>query len=436
MTNEQTQRELAFIQYLDALEKGDAEAITTFLEQVESDPELEEIMLNYHDEDQQEKPKVITPFKLKRDHTRRWLKRFGGGLVAAILMLAVGITGLLIGLNANQGSSELIADPISGICQATIADGSNTLTLLAGQDLAEPITIGINRPMTVMLNQDADTYTVIYDGIRAEVSREDISLINVCEDDATVQLYPSNDITQNCEVDIERLQFPMRSIIADSDVIDHAFIDASVGYDILVLDEAADGHYPIISEQYQATIPEHEVRTWGDCLNYPLLYVPSRNVRDDLHSTYVSELDDDAIIDLSAMQVVEQQFENGVIYYLEAVNQYWVAYRAEQGWQRWTVVDGNLVEAMVASVNIAPPEGLHAPDEAFLALWSEGEHRGVRFNASLGWATSTLNEHLAHYAFKESSGYGRFHELGSRTDYIYRFYEGLRQWDFITDNDN
>jgi hypothetical protein len=140
---------------------------------------------------------------------------------------------------------------------------------------------------------------------------------------------------------------------------------------------------------------------------------------------------------VSQIQVAEQSFQNGVMFWLEPIGQIWVIVHGEDDTSGvWSVYDDEFEEGDVEfDPAIVAPEGLLQPERGFGLLWRS--HDEIR--DALGWALQPEVGFVSSYeyqpvgevvngAFVADPGY---HILSSAYGNIYRFNEINGTWQLL-----
>lgn len=420
-----TKRELQFLTYLDALERGDAEGISAFLALAEADAELEKMMMDYHTEaSPEEKPKVITPFKRKREDASRWMQRFGNGLVAAVVMILVGAAGVIIGA---RGGIDFVgtSDPINpnnavndGQCYAEVARESNHVTLLADGDLDRTMTVGVNNPFIVLPNnRSGGGYTAIFEGLRVTVTRNSLTISEGCDNVSTITVYPKDNPDKTCSIEADDLVFPIEqyqlSMWSMGRLVYHE--------PFILLNEPVDGVYPIQNHLFDGGIIAEYIQLSDGCTTFPLLYEQTYDPNQLIGS---SDTNAPATIELNALRVAEQNFEHGTMFYLEAMEEIWVACtNPGEEWSEWMAWPSSIPMDIILDARGNPPDGLLEPQAGFIPIW---ETMTSRENAEpicdMGWAINRVRTYQADYQYEEAAGQ-RIHRLTSDTGNVYSFYD-------------
>ena len=96
------------------------------------------------------------------------------------------------------------------------------------------------------------------------------------------------------------------------------------------------------------------------------------------------------------IQVAEQLFENGRMFWLQPIDQIWVLVVTGEGRGTWTVYDNTHVEGEPESdPSIVPPEGMLQPVRGFGKLWREVQ----QVRDQLGWAVTPEFGYVSRYEF-------------------------------------
>jgi hypothetical protein len=88
--NTNMQREMAFLRYLDALENGDVDALADCLALAERDAQLEQMLLDYHAQENTMNMKKLIPYPLSNGYKRKRGERWLSPIAAALLLIMVG----------------------------------------------------------------------------------------------------------------------------------------------------------------------------------------------------------------------------------------------------------------------------------------------------------------------------------------------------------
>jgi hypothetical protein len=136
---------------------------------------------------------------------------------------------------------------------------------------------------------------------------------------------------------------------------------------------------------------------------------------------------------ISDIQVAEQLFENGRMFWLQPTNQIWVMVETGAGTGIWTVHDDLFVEGDVEfDPRIVPPTGLLQPERGFGRLWRDN----AEVQEAVGWAVESEVGHVSRYEYRPAGevvdgeyvpapGY---HILSSIYGEVFRFNEINGTW--------
>jgi hypothetical protein len=136
---------------------------------------------------------------------------------------------------------------------------------------------------------------------------------------------------------------------------------------------------------------------------------------------------------ISEIQVAEQLFENGRMFWLQPTNQIWVMVETGDGSGVWTVYEDLFVEGDVEfDPQIVAPTGLLQPERGFGRLWRETED----VQDAIGWALEPEIGYVSHYEYRpagevmdgvyiQAPGY---HILSSNYGEVFRFNEINGTW--------
>jgi len=131
--------------------------------------------------------------------------------------------------------------------------------------------------------------------------------------------------------------------------------------------------------------------------------------------------------------VAQQQFQNGNMFWVQPIDQIWIATTNEDGEQIWINRDDTFQEGMPESdpdLDI-PAEGLIQPIRGFGKLWREEPE----IQDLVGWATDEEFGYTTNYEYhwggtldEPAPGY---HLIESLNRTVYRFDEATRTWEII-----
>jgi hypothetical protein len=434
-------RELQFLTYLNALEEGDAKGLSAFLALAEADAELEKMMMDYHQEENadssQEKSKVMIPLKRKREDVNRWWRRFGSGIIAAILMVIVGTAGIFIGSGIPNDADSLrqslnptndpnaLTTPNSPaawnvFCEAVIVNEDNTIHLLPSEDIDREMTVGVNNPFALMLNDGraSEGYNAIFEGLSVVIDKDSISLDSRCERLRSIQVLPGDDAYKSCDIDIDPVIFPFRDYQDNLKTLSLT--------DWLILAAPVAEAYPVDSLVFAGHLPIEAVHLSRGCTSYPLLYVPRLQRRDPVNTIMYP---DGPVVDIEHLRVTEQRFEHGIFFYVEPVEQLWIVFDHEDQRDTW-YVSGVTEPWDTGNLTLEAPDGLFPPQAGLFELvWTATgfEPEGV-VREQIGWALSEPVSYEASYDYRLLAQNHRVHILESSTGDRYSLYERENLW--------
>lgn len=125
---------------------------------------------------------------------------------------------------------------------------------------------------------------------------------------------------------------------------------------------------------------------------------------------------------VSQIQVAEQVFENGRMFWLQPSQQVWVMLSDGSGQGEWLIYEDTFVEGDIEfDPSIVPPQGFEQPERGFGKLWRENPE----LRDSLGWAITPEFGHVTRYEYHADAGY---HVLVSLYEEEFRFNEADRRW--------
>ena len=138
------------------------------------------------------------------------------------------------------------------------------------------------------------------------------------------------------------------------------------------------------------------------------------------------------------LQVAEERFEHGRMFWLQPNDQIWVVVEAEDGSQKWSVYADTFVEGEVEfDPTLEPPEeGLQQPIRGFGKLWREN----LEVQEALGWAVDIEYGYIANYEYHpggtvdENNVYTQepgYHLITSMFGDSYRFNEADGTWERV-----
>jgi hypothetical protein len=114
--NTNMQREMAFLRYLDALENGDIDALADCLALAERDPQLEQMLLDYHTQENTMNYRKLVPYPLNSRNKRKRGEQWLSPVAAALLLVLVGLmAGLVIVLPHGGNNMAAVIAPTTPI---------------------------------------------------------------------------------------------------------------------------------------------------------------------------------------------------------------------------------------------------------------------------------------------------------------------------------
>jgi len=137
---------------------------------------------------------------------------------------------------------------------------------------------------------------------------------------------------------------------------------------------------------------------------------------------------------VAQVQVAEQVFEHGRMFWVQPAAQIWVMVVDEEGSGRWLRYQDTFVEGEDMSTDpaLAPPDGLLQPERGFGKLWREN----AEVRDTLGWAITPEFGYISEYRYKPGgtvengahiAGPGQ-HMLLSLNSEAFCFIEATSRW--------
>jgi len=146
-------------------------------------------------------------------------------------------------------------------------------------------------------------------------------------------------------------------------------------------------------------------------------------------------------VTVAQIQVAEQAFQKGRMYWLQPIDQIWVLVETADGVGTWTVHQDTFEEGMVEfDSSITPPApNLYQPERGFGGLWRENDE--VR--DALGWALEPEFGYVANYEYQPGGEFvdgvwesaPGYHLLTNQYGDVYRFNEINGTWQLIPNPD-
>lgn len=136
--------------------------------------------------------------------------------------------------------------------------------------------------------------------------------------------------------------------------------------------------------------------------------------------------------------VAEQDFQNGKMFWLQPIDQIWIATTNSEGQQVWVNQDDSFEDGMIENdPTLTPPAtGLQQPIRGFGMLWRNNPD----LQSMLGWATGDEFGYTTNYeyhwggtvnennVYEAGPGYHLIHTLNRN---VYRFDEETRTWEIL-----
>ena len=137
---------------------------------------------------------------------------------------------------------------------------------------------------------------------------------------------------------------------------------------------------------------------------------------------------------MSQIQVAEQVFENGRMFWLQPTDQIWVMMVEGEGEGRWSIFNDTFEEGEIESDPdlIPPEEGLLQPERGFGKLWRMNEE----VQEALGWGITPEFGYVSQYEYHPGGRVSRreyisgpgYHVLFSLYGEKFRFNEADHTW--------
>jgi len=130
---------------------------------------------------------------------------------------------------------------------------------------------------------------------------------------------------------------------------------------------------------------------------------------------------------VSQIQVAEQVFEKGRMFWLQPVDQIWVMVVTREGGGEWSVYQDTFEEGQPETdPSIVPPNDFLQPERGFGKLWRENPD--VR--EALGWAVTPEFGYVTRYEYHRIAPdrADGFHLLTSLYEEVFRFNEADSTW--------
>lgn len=139
---------------------------------------------------------------------------------------------------------------------------------------------------------------------------------------------------------------------------------------------------------------------------------------------------------IAQIQVAEQPFQNGRMYWLQPIDQIWIMVETGDGTGVWSVHQDTFEEGMEEfDPDITPPRGLLQPERGFGMLWRDTPD--VR--EALGWALEPEIGYVANYEYHPGGEFvdgewqstPGYHLLTNQYGDVYRFNEINGTWQIM-----
>ena len=140
-------------------------------------------------------------------------------------------------------------------------------------------------------------------------------------------------------------------------------------------------------------------------------------------------------VTINQIQVAEQVFENGRMFWIQPTEQIWVMIITDEGRGDWRIFEDNFEEGdLEFDPEIVPPEGLEQPQRGFGKLWRENPD----LRDALGWAVTPEFGFVTTYEYHPvgnvntsnewiDSGVG-YHIVSSLYEESFQFNEADQTW--------
>lgn len=132
---------------------------------------------------------------------------------------------------------------------------------------------------------------------------------------------------------------------------------------------------------------------------------------------------------ITQIQVAEQVFENGRMFWLQPTGQIWVMIVSSEGRGDWQIYEDNFVEGEPESdPELVPPDGMEQPTRGFGKLWRDNPD----LREALGWAITPEFGFVTRYEYHPGGTTNApepgFHVLLSLYEEAFRFNERNQTW--------
>ena len=114
-------------------------------------------------------------------------------------------------------------------------------------------------------------------------------------------------------------------------------------------------------------------------------------------------------VTINQIQVAEQVFENGRMFWIGPTQQIWVMIITDEGRGDWRIFEDSFVEGEAEfDPEIVPPEGLEQPTRGFGKLWRENPD----LREALGWAITPEFGFVTNYEYHPVGNITREQPMG------------------------
>lgn len=130
---------------------------------------------------------------------------------------------------------------------------------------------------------------------------------------------------------------------------------------------------------------------------------------------------------VNQIQVAEQVFEGGRMFWLQPTGQIWVMTITREGGGEWKIYNDLFTEDDPdEDPQLIPPDGYEQPKRGFGKLWRENPE----IRDALGWAITPEFGYVTRYEYHPSQAAGGpgFHLLTSLYEEVFRFNEADQTW--------
>ena len=99
---------------------------------------------------------------------------------------------------------------------------------------------------------------------------------------------------------------------------------------------------------------------------------------------------------IAQIQVAEQLFEGGRMFWIQPTGQLWVLIISSEGRGTWTIYEDTYIDGeMETDPSLVPPEGRYQPERGFGELWREN----ATLKERLGWAVTPEFGYISRYEY-------------------------------------